>query len=99
MADVVWQLFGTYVMMQLFTAVILENFHDLAKGELSVLPMNKLSEFVEVWTELDPHALQMIGMYIRPVHTYPLMHIHVMGLPVGQIDDTFKQQHVIMQFV
>ncbi len=62
MADVIWQLFGTYVLMQLFTAVILENFHDLAKGELSVLPMSKLSEFVDVWTELDPDASQKIGV-------------------------------------
>ncbi len=77
MADVVWQLFGTYVMMQLFTAVILENFHDLAKGELSALPMNKLSEFVEVWTELDPHALQKIGMCISPVNIFMHMHTYV----------------------
>lgn len=59
---VFWQLFGTYTMMQLFTAVIIENFHELAKGEAFVLPMHKLSEFVDTWTELDPNASQKIDV-------------------------------------
>ena len=59
---VFWQLFGTYTMMQLFTAVIIENFHELAKGEAFVLPMHKLNEFVDIWTELDPNASQKIDV-------------------------------------
>uniref|UniRef100_A0A7S1E5W3 Ion transport domain-containing protein n=1 Tax=Hemiselmis andersenii TaxID=464988 RepID=A0A7S1E5W3_HEMAN len=63
---VFWQLFGTYTMMQLFTAVIIENFHELAKGGAFVLPMHKLSEFVDIWTELDPEAEQAIDVSLIP---------------------------------
>ena len=42
---------------QLLTAVILENFHELAAGDVnSTVPVEKLNEFVEMWTELDPEA-------------------------------------------
>jgi hypothetical protein len=61
-----WQLFGTYTMMQLFTAVIIENFHELAKGGAFVLPMHKLQEFVDTWTELDPEARQCIDVSMIP---------------------------------
>mmetsp|Transcript_64826 Transcript_64826/g.159576 ORF Transcript_64826/g.159576 Transcript_64826/m.159576 type:complete len:652 (+) Transcript_64826:132-2087(+) len=57
-----WQLFGTYVLMQLFTAVILENFSELVNGVSSVLPAHKLAQFVDVWTEFDPDACQHIGV-------------------------------------
>jgi len=59
---VLWQLFGTYVMMQLFTAVILENFHELAQGDLSSMSVDKLGEFVDVWTTLDPDAMERISV-------------------------------------
>lgn len=45
-ADVFWQLFGTYLMMQLFTAVIIENFDDVAKDDSSFMPVDRLNEFV-----------------------------------------------------
>jgi len=61
-----WQIFGTYLMMQLFTAVILENFHELAKGEASVVPIEKLNEFVDTWTYFDPDACHEIDVVLLP---------------------------------
>jgi len=61
-----WQIFGTYLMMQLFTAVILENFHELAKGEASVVPIEKLNEFVDTWTLFDPDARHEIDVVLLP---------------------------------
>jgi len=49
-------------MMQLFTAVILENFHELAQGDLSSMSVDKLGEFVDVWTTLDPDAMERISV-------------------------------------
>mmetsp|Transcript_14436 Transcript_14436/g.35315 ORF Transcript_14436/g.35315 Transcript_14436/m.35315 type:complete len:906 (-) Transcript_14436:124-2841(-) len=66
MFHVAWQLFGTYVMMQLFTAVILENFHELARGDQFVVPLAKLNEFVDTWTLLDPDAEQEIDVELLP---------------------------------
>lgn len=57
---VLWQLVGTYVVMQLFTAVILENFNERAKGEISAVSVDALNEFVDAWTLLDPKAKQWI---------------------------------------
>ncbi|EKX46067.1 hypothetical protein GUITHDRAFT_55688, partial [Guillardia theta CCMP2712] len=59
---VLWEVIGTYVMMQLFTAVILENFHELAHADSATLPLDKLNEFVDAWTELDPDATQKISI-------------------------------------
>mmetsp|Transcript_8880 Transcript_8880/g.23167 ORF Transcript_8880/g.23167 Transcript_8880/m.23167 type:complete len:1893 (-) Transcript_8880:370-6048(-) len=61
-----WQIFGTYLMMQLFTAVILENFHELAKGEASVVPIEKLNEFVDTWAVFDPDARHEIPVVMLP---------------------------------
>ena len=84
----VWNIFGCYAMMQLFTgaprvlvcwriaacvvialdyfldlilfrltaAVILENFIEVVSGDSQTIDEEKLNEFVEVWTKLDPHA-------------------------------------------
>ncbi len=51
----------TYIHAYIHTAVILENFHELSKGEHSVVPVKKLNEFVDIWTEFDPNADQEIG--------------------------------------
>uniref|UniRef100_A0A7S4PLT5 Uncharacterized protein n=2 Tax=Guillardia theta TaxID=55529 RepID=A0A7S4PLT5_GUITH len=63
---VMWQVLGAYVLVQLFTAVIIENFAELSKEESSVLPIDKLNEFVDVWTELDPHARGKIHVSLIP---------------------------------
>ncbi|EKX44430.1 hypothetical protein GUITHDRAFT_72189, partial [Guillardia theta CCMP2712] len=63
---VMWQILGAYVLVQLFTAVIIENFAELSKEESSVLPMDKLQEFVEVWMELDPGAKGRISVTLVP---------------------------------
>ena len=62
-----WQLFGTYLMMQLFTAVIIENFDDVSKDDSSVMPVDRLNEFVDAWTELDPKANQYIPSSSLPI--------------------------------
>ena len=62
-----WQLFGTYLMMQLFTAVIIENFDDVSKEDSSFMPVDRLNEFVDVWTELDPEAKQRIPSSSLPL--------------------------------
>lgn len=54
---VLWQVFGTYVLMQLFTAVILENFSEMAHDDTAAgrtLSTEALNQFVEAWTDLDP---------------------------------------------
>eukprot|EP00286_Rhodomonas_abbreviata_P016608 CAMPEP_0181339070 /NCGR_PEP_ID=MMETSP1101-20121128/29019_1 /TAXON_ID=46948 /ORGANISM="Rhodomonas abbreviata, Strain Caron Lab Isolate" /LENGTH=1004 /DNA_ID=CAMNT_0023449933 /DNA_START=425 /DNA_END=3439 /DNA_ORIENTATION=- len=53
---VFWQLFGTYVMMQLFTAIILENFDDMARDDGSSLPHENLDEFVKIWSQFDKNG-------------------------------------------
>ena len=40
---VLWQLLGTYVLMQLFTGVIIENFIEVTKGSTSMLDRELVS--------------------------------------------------------
>lgn len=40
---VLWQLLGTYVLMQLFTGVIIENFVEVTKGSTSMLDRELVS--------------------------------------------------------
>jgi len=56
-----WTVLATYMLMQLFTAVILENFDELARADKAVLPRDKLNEFVDAWTLLDPEAEEQIS--------------------------------------
>jgi len=56
-----WTILATYMLMQLFTAVILENFDELQQADKAALPRYKLDEFVDAWTELDPEAEQKIS--------------------------------------
>ena len=37
-------------------AVILENFMEVTSGDSATIDEEKLNEFVEVWTKLDPDA-------------------------------------------
>jgi len=63
-------------------AVILENFMEVALGDSKTIDQEKLNEFVEVWTELDPDAgNQFCQTYIScySLHTciyIPYMYIH-----------------------
>ena len=43
---------GTYVLMQLFTAIIIENFSSTTRS--SIISKEQLDDFVDVWVELDP---------------------------------------------
>jgi len=53
---VLWMVFGQYTLMQLFSAVILENFAELSRGDRSNVPLRVMNEFVSVWESLDPKA-------------------------------------------
>lgn len=50
----------TYVIMNLFIAVILDNFENQMKFEDSALNSSDLSRFTEIWSEMDPKATYMI---------------------------------------
>ena len=57
---VLWQFVGTYLMMQLITAVILENFDDMAKDDIAIISKESLDDFVDKWNEFDPDATSYI---------------------------------------
>ena len=40
--------------------MILENFDELARADKAVLPRDKLNEFVDAWTLLDPEAEEKV---------------------------------------
>jgi hypothetical protein len=54
------------MLMQLFTAVILENFDELQRQDKAVLPRSHLDQFVEIWTQLDPEAHENISALQLP---------------------------------
>jgi len=53
---VLWIVFGQFTLMQLFSAVIVENFAELSRGDRSNVPHWLMKEFVSVWERLDPTA-------------------------------------------
>jgi len=53
---ILWQFVGTYLMMQLITAVILENFDDMAKDDVAIISKESLDDFVDKWNMFDPDA-------------------------------------------
>jgi hypothetical protein len=57
---VLWQLLGTYVLMQLFTGVIIENFVEVTKGSTSMLDRELMNQFVDAWCTLDKHCFGCI---------------------------------------
>jgi len=48
-------MFGLFQMLNLFVAVIMDNFEYLTRDE-SILGPHHLDEFVRVWSEYDPGA-------------------------------------------
>mmetsp|Transcript_56414 Transcript_56414/g.117948 ORF Transcript_56414/g.117948 Transcript_56414/m.117948 type:complete len:214 (+) Transcript_56414:5441-6082(+) len=63
--------------MQLFSAVILENFGELSRGNRAAVPLDILDEFVTTWGFLDPKATGKISL-----EDLPLLLINV-GTPLG----------------
>jgi hypothetical protein len=55
-----WQIFGTYMLMQLVAAVILEKFEDLVKSEVAVISQKSLDQFVDKWSVFDPDGTSFI---------------------------------------
>lgn len=47
---------GTYVLMQLFTAIIIENFSSTTRS--SIIPKQQLDDFVDAWVEIDAGRLE-----------------------------------------
>eukprot|EP00818_Percolomonas_sp_WS_P004549 CAMPEP_0117439440 /NCGR_PEP_ID=MMETSP0759-20121206/2566_1 /TAXON_ID=63605 /ORGANISM="Percolomonas cosmopolitus, Strain WS" /LENGTH=1994 /DNA_ID=CAMNT_0005231155 /DNA_START=388 /DNA_END=6369 /DNA_ORIENTATION=- len=67
----------TFVVMNLFVAVILDNFETQMRFEDSALNSTDLSRFVDIWSELDPKATYTI-------QTKLLKNLLVrVGLPLG----------------
>uniref|UniRef100_A0A7S0MY56 Ion transport domain-containing protein n=1 Tax=Cryptomonas curvata TaxID=233186 RepID=A0A7S0MY56_9CRYP len=64
---VLWMLFGQYTLMQLFSAVILENFSELSRGNRAAVPLDVLDEFVNTWAYLDPTAKGTISLLDLPI--------------------------------
>ena len=48
--------FLVLILFRLPAAVILENFMEVVSGDSKTVDEEKLNEFVEVWTKLDPNA-------------------------------------------
>ena len=63
---VAWQLLGTYVLMQLFTAIIIENFSEVVTGGASIVSKDQLNEFVDQWSDLDQDCLGCISYHSLP---------------------------------
>jgi len=55
-----WQIFGTYMLMQLVAAVILEKFEDMVKSEVAVVSQKSLDQFVDKWSVFDPDGTSFI---------------------------------------
>lgn len=53
---IIWQFIGTYLMMQLITAVILENFLDMIRDDAAIISKPARDDFVEKWGRFDPDA-------------------------------------------
>jgi hypothetical protein len=66
LVHVFWTILATYMLMQLFTAVILENFAEQQLQDKAVLPVDKLNEFVDAWSLLDPEAVSSIETKLLP---------------------------------
>jgi hypothetical protein len=54
---------GTYVLMQLFTAIIIENFSSTTRS--SIISKEQLDSFVDVWVELDPGGAESRTGYLK----------------------------------
>ena len=57
---ILWQAFGTYMLMQLITAVIIQNFEDMVKAEVAVIPEECKNSFVDKWNVFDPDGTSHI---------------------------------------
>ena len=47
--------FSTFIMLNLFVAVIMDNFDYLTRDS-SILGAHHLDEFIRIWAEYDPSA-------------------------------------------
>lgn len=59
-------IFGTYFLMNLIVAIILDNFNTTSHIEKSQVRMHDINKFMEVWSELDPNATLVIGIEKLP---------------------------------
>ena len=74
LVHVFWTILATYMLMQLFTAVILENFAEQQLQDKAVLPRDKLNEFVDAWYNITrAHACKRASTH---KHTHTHTHTH-----------------------
>eukprot|EP00762_Andalucia_godoyi_P001647 ANDGO_07082.mRNA.1 Sodium channel protein 60E len=57
---VLFMLCGTFIVVQLFIAVILENFEDTMDRDAQRITPDDLEAFTEAWSKFDPHATKFI---------------------------------------
>uniref|UniRef100_A0A7S3DJI7 Calcium-channel protein CCH1 n=1 Tax=Palpitomonas bilix TaxID=652834 RepID=A0A7S3DJI7_9EUKA len=52
---------GTFIILNLFIAVILDNFSEAVKNDNAALPKDNLQSFAEAWAEFDHNANRLIS--------------------------------------
>lgn len=52
---------GTFIILNLFIAVILDNFSEAVKNDSATLPKDNLQSFAEAWAEFDHNANRLIS--------------------------------------
>ncbi|KAF3696304.1 Voltage-dependent N-type calcium channel subunit alpha-1B Brain calcium channel III [Channa argus] len=77
----------SFLMLNLFVAVIMDNFEYLTRDS-SILGPHHLDEFIRVWAEYDPAAWESQAMSKRPKQELrlalkPLSLCNLVGIPVG----------------
>lgn len=79
-------LFNSYIVMNLFVAVILDNFEDQMRFEDSAINSSDLRHFIEIWQEFDPKATYVIKTkYLKNL-------LQRLGLPLGLNKDCTRAE-------
>jgi len=101
MFHVIWQLLGTYVLMQLFTAIIIENFSEVADGGDNIISVERMNEFVDVWSELDSNCLGCIPheqLYELIAQVRPPIGLKGKPLSSSKMMNVIKDLHVPIRY-
>lgn len=67
--DVFWAVLCVFQMLNLFVAVIMDNFEYLTRDS-SILGPHHLDEFIRVWAEYDPAAWYVIDFFWYAAHSF-----------------------------
>ena len=87
----------TFITLNLFIAIILDNFNTAVANSEAVLPREKLYKFMEVWEKFDPDATEMMSSVLLPQLLMELESpLGVKGKPVtrGSLLQIIKDMHL-----